>query len=255
MKNNLNEKNKSISKLKDNNDINKNIVFVNKEQINIIPSRSIIKEKTNSKKITSKKITNKKMTNKKTKQKRATSSNISENIEFPQGEKYKCIGPCYPANMLYYHPITLQAIKSKHDSCPINVQQIGNKKKIKDRCLLNENYDYENYDMFADVVQVATSYNVFLEQIYNIKDINEVELFLANNIKQLPKLSQKRILNCIYKVYRNNDFFPSENFITLVKELVKYYYEIEMKTKKIISKIMDNKHNSEWNNLFDSLIK
>jgi hypothetical protein len=239
MKNNLNEKNKSISKSKDN---NKNIVLLNKKQINIIPSRSILK-------------TNSKKKSKKSKQKRITSAKLIENIEFPQGEKYKCIGPCYPANTLYYHPLTLQAIKSKSNSCPINLQKVGNKNKIKDKCVLNENYDYESYDMFADLVQIATSDNVFLEQIYNIKDAYEGELFLANNIKQLPNLSQKRIINSLYKVYRKNDSFPSENFVNVVKSLIKNYYDVEIKSKKIIDKIMDNKHDKEWDDILENLVK
>jgi hypothetical protein len=254
MKNNLNEKNKSISKSKskskskdtNKNNIGENIVLINEQQINIIPSQSTIKISSSNKH---------KSNSKKSKQKRIINTKIAENFVFPKGHNYKCIGPCYPANMLYYHPLTLQAIKSKHSSCPIEVQKIGNKVKIRDECTLNENYDYESYDMFSDVVQVATSDNIFLEQIYDIKNIYDVELFLENNIKQLPNLSQKRILNSIYRVYRDNDSFPNNNFISLVKNLLNYYYGIDMKSKKIISKIMDNKHNKLWENIFENLVK
>ena len=248
MKNNLNEKNKSISKSKDTNknNIRDNIVLINEQQINIIPSQSTIKVNSSNKH---------KSNSKKSKQKRIINTKIIENFEFPKGRNYKCIGPCYPANMLYYHPLTLQAIKSKNSSCPIELQKIGDTIKIKDKCILNENYDYENYDMFSDVVQVATSDNVFLKQIYNIKTIYDVELFLENNIRQLPNLSQKRILNSIYRVYRDDDSFPNNNFISLVKILINYYYKIDMKSKKIISKIMDNKHTKLWDNIFENLIK
>ena len=194
----------------------------------------------------------------KSKQKRIINLKPVKNIEFPNGTNYKCIGPCYPPNMLYYNPLSLQAIKNKYSTCPIYPQKIGDKLKIKDKCILNENYDYDGYDMFSDVVHVATSDNIFLEQIYNIKTINEVELFLENNINQLPNLSKKRIVNSIYMVYRDNDLFPSESFILQVKNLLKLYYNIDMKTSKIIDKIMNNKHskthNKTQNNIFEILI-
>ena len=268
----LYKNNKSILKTKDNINVynNDSQSKINNDNINIITSRpnSKIKSKTKKNK-TNKTKPNKKIskkTSKKTnklhnsKQKRTynlnnTEPNSNNNTEFPQGEKYKCIGPCYPANTLYYNPISLQSIKSKNNSCPIFPTKVGDKIKIKDKCILNENYDFENYDMFDDVVHVATSYNSFLEQIYNIKNIYEMELFLENSINQLPNLSQKRILNSIYKVYRDNDSFPNDNFINLVKNNIIKDYDIKIKSKKILSKIMDNKHTKFWNNLFTGLIK
>lgn len=284
----MNYKNKSILKIKDNANtyINNNLVTIDKEKINLITSRSNITVKKSSKKINntqnvtdnkkssskktiSKKSTGKKITNKKTandyniikktiaKQKRSTNFKNDNNIDFPQGNKYKCIGPCFPANTLYYNPISLQAIKSKNDSCPIypNLNETTGKVKIKDKCVLNKNYNYENYDIFDDVVQVATSDNTFLEQIYNIKNIYDAELFLENDIKQLPNLSQIRIMNSIYKVYRDNDFFPSNNFVSLAKSLIKKNYDIKFKSKLLLSKIMDNKHGKKWDNLFTGLIE
>ena len=289
-------KNKSILKIKDtdNTNINYNLVTIDEEKINLITSRSnipikkslskkinntkiitdknntnkIINKKTNSKKTNNKKTNSKKTNSKKTtintnikkkviaEQNRTTKFNNDNNIDFPQGNQYKCIGPCFPANTLYYNPITLQAIKSKKDSCPIypNLNEATGKVKIKDKCILNKNYNYENYDIFDDVVQVATSDNTFLEQIYNIKNIYDVELFLENDIKQLPNLSQKRIMNSIYKVYRDNDSFPSNNFISLAKNFIKKNYDIKIKSKMLLSKIMDNKHGKKWDNLFTGLL-
>lgn len=280
-------KNKSILKIKDTVDtnINNNLVTIDKEKINLITSRSNIPVKKSSKKkinntkiITNKNITNKiinkkttskKTTSKKTavdtnikkkaivKQKRTTHFNNDNNIDFPQGNQFKCIGPCYPANTLYYNPISLQAIKSKKDSCPIypNLNEGTGKVKIKDKCILNKNYNYENYDIFDDVVQVATTDNTFLEQIYNIKNIYDVELFLENDIKQLPNLSQKRIMNSIYKVYRDNDSFPSNNFVFLAKNFIKKNYDVKIKSKMLLGKIMDNKHGKKWENLFTGLLE
>jgi hypothetical protein len=259
---NLN-KNKSIPKNKNitKNEQDANFVLFDESNVNIINSRSNLKIKSLTKKNKSKtksKTTSKtksKTKSKNNKQKRTINTNFKDNIEFPQGNNYKCIGPCYPANVVYYHPLTLQAIRSKSNSCPIRQIAKNNGIKIKDKCTLNEDYDYENYDMFADIVQMATSDNVFLEQIYNIKSIYDVELFLENNIIQLPILSQKRILNSIYKVYRDNDSFPSNNFVSLVKKILVKNYDYKIKSKKIITKIMDNKHNVKWKNLFFGIIE
>jgi hypothetical protein len=175
--------------------------------------------------------------------------------DFPQGNKFKCIGPCYPAYTLYYHPLTLQGIENKYDSCPIEDEIVNNKVKRSDKCVLNKDYDFDSYDVFADVIQVATSNDVFLQQIYNIKNIYDCELFLDNNIKQLPNLSQKRILNSIYQVYRDNDSFPSNNYLDLVKKLIKTLYSVKIKSKTIITKIMDNKHKKRWTDIFNYLIE
>lgn len=203
-----------------------------------------IKNKSISKK--SKKIS-KSINSSKTKLER--SHNIKQ-IEFPQGQKFKCIGPCYPANMLYYHPLTLQAIKSKSNSCPIEQQKIGSKIKIKDKCEPIKDYNFDSYDLFADPIQIAINDEVFLSQIYNINNIYDLGLFLDNNIKQLPILSQKRILNSIYKTFRDDDLFPNNNFVKQVKKITKNIYDIDVKSKKIIKLIMENKHHKMWNDIF-----
>jgi hypothetical protein len=247
--NNLN-KNNSISKSIISN--NNSFVF-NKNNVNVVSSQSKKLSRTK-KNINKKKYLNIKDYKKIKRISAVKEINNKNIIEYPEGNKYKCIGPCYPANMLYYHPLTLQAIKSKSISCPIKQQKIGNKIKIKDKCTLNPDYDFSNYDMFADIVQIATSDKLFLEQIYNIKNIYDVELFINNNIKQLPLLSQKRILNSIYKVYRDNDAFPNEDFIKLIKNIIYDVFNIKIKSKNILSKIMNNKYNDYHNDLFIFLI-
>ena len=175
---------------------------------------------------------------------------FNDKFEFPQGEKFKCIGPCYPAEMLFYHPLTLQGIKNKYNSCPIRLTKVNNDIITNDKCKVNTDFDYDNYDMFADIFQVAKSDDDFLNQIYNIRNIHEVEIFLENNLNQLPNLSQIRILNSIYKVYRDNDLFPSKTFILNIKKILKNNYNIDLNKEKILNKIMLDKHNKKNNDLF-----
>jgi hypothetical protein len=157
--------------------------------------------------------------------------------------------------MLYYHPLTFQAIKSNNDSCPIEKQKINNKIKIKDKCVVDKNYDFDRYDMFTDVIQVALSDDSFLRQIYNFKNITDVDFFLENDIKELPTLSQIRILNSIYKVYKDNDLFPNKNYLIIVKKILKTYYNVHIKTNDILKTIIHNKYKKKNDNIFDKFIK
>lgn len=262
MKNILNLKNNSIS------NYSKQTIDIKDDNVNIIPSRSIMNEnitKKISSKINSKKNKNNKKKSKNSKkskksiktitQKRITYTNIKDKFEFPHGEKYKCISPCYPADTLYYHPLTLQGIKNNFDSCSTRLNNIDNEIISYDKCKINPNFDFDNYDMFADIFQVATTDDDFLKQIYNIKNIYDVELFLENNINQLPLFSQIRILKCIFHVYRDNDAFPSKNFIENTKKILKNKYNKKMKSDKILNKILSDKHLTNVNNLFEILLK
>jgi hypothetical protein len=130
---------------------------------------------------------------------------------------------------------------------------VGNTKKIYEKCEVDNNFDYENYDIFADIFHLASNDKLFLEQIYNINNISDANLFLENNMNDLPILSQKRIINSIYKVYRDNDNFPNEKYVENVKKILKYKYNLELKTSKILNKIMKNKHNKLWGDLFEKL--
>lgn len=206
--------------------------------------------------------TNKKVSKKKSKKKskisreniKIMSNNLSNTFEFPQGEHHKCIGPCYPANTTYYHPITLQQFKNNFSSCPISKSiEINGKKEIYDKCNVNNNANYEGYDIFADVFDLASTDKLFLEQIYKIKNIGDVILFLDNEINELPILSQKRILNSIYKVFRDEDIFPNDNFIVCVQNILKLKFNLNVNTKKIFNIIMKNKHNTIWNDIFEKI--
>lgn len=249
MENNLNKKNNSISKFE------KLYNLFNDNKINIIPSREISSTKKTSKQKSIKSTNNKKQkkVSKEKIQKRVNDELINGNNNSQLEKNNKCIGPCYPANSIYYHPISLQVIKSKYNSCPIKSIMVGDTKKIHDECELDNNFDYENYDIFADIFHLASNDKLFLEQIYNINNISDANMFLDNNMNELPILSQKRIINSIYRVYRDNDLFPNDKFIEFVENILKYKYNLEVKTNKILNKIMKNKHKKLWDNLFEKL--
>jgi hypothetical protein len=251
MNNNLNKNNNSIQSLK------KNIINFDTENINIIPSR--VNLKNNSKKIKKKKSKKNskeisKKNSKNNKQKRFTYKEFKDNLKFPHGEKYKCISPCYPAETLYYHPLTLQGIKNNYDSCSVRLKKADKEIILYDKCKINQNFDYENYDMFADIFQIGATDDDFLKQIYDVKNINEVNNFLENNIEQLPNYSQIRILNSIFMVYKDYDLFPTKNFIEKTKNIIKKKYDVKINSDEILNKLMRIKHTNDSLSLFELLL-
>ncbi len=165
----------------------------------------------------------------------------------------KCIGPCYKKNTLFYHPLTLEAIiDTEQNMCPINpiFNDILNETVYCGKCNIDESIDYTKYDIFTDIIQFASTDENFLKEFYNISTINDIEIFLENNINELPFYTQKRILNSIYQIYKDDDTFPNNNYINLVKNILNKIYNIEIKSKKIIDKIMKNKYKNNWNNIF-----
>ena len=154
---------------------------------------------------------------------------------------YNCIGPCYPANTIYYNPTTLTAIKSNFPTCPVKKKEIdidGQKKNIfADRCNASDiNNEYLYFDIFDDSVQIANSSNDFLKQIYKISDISDVVMFLNNSIDIIPIYSQKRILKAIFEVYYKYIEFPKLFFSDKICKILTEIYKIKkISSKDIIS--------------------
>ena len=109
--------------------------------------------------------------------------------------------------------------------------------------------------MFEDILQIAINFDVFLKQIYDLSNFQQVNHFIENNINELPLLSQKRLINSIYQVYKDNDIFPTDNYIRVIKHILKELYDIDAKSKKIINYIMNNKYKTNWDDLFEYLYK
>jgi hypothetical protein len=152
----------------------------------------------------------------------------------------KCLGPCYPPKYIYKHPLFLKEyINLDKNTCPIKYNQ----QTINDECAVVTK-DYNNHNPYeTDYINYSFAYNddVYLKQIYNINNFANVKKYLELNIETLPLLSQKRILNCIYNQYLNNDLFPNKKYINLVKNILEKIFEIEISSTKIYKQIMKNK--------------
>lgn len=164
---------------------------------------------------------------------------------------HKCLAPCYPAGYMYRHPVDfIDIVDEERNTCPTNAFSTSN--KIIDECK-DITKDYDKYDIFDnDYSTYLIAYNddLFLKQVYDIKNISDVFNFLEINIETLQLLTQKRIIVSIYKVYINHDMFPNKLFITIIKNILKKIYEIDIHTTKIYKQIMKNKNKPIINDLF-----
>ncbi len=164
---------------------------------------------------------------------------------------HQCIGPCYPPNKLFYHPVYLRAIETdKNSLCPVT--KFYNKEEeeydIFDNCKEEDiTMNYEKFELFEDIFQFASTDQLFLSQIYDINNLNGATEYLEESIELLPEYSQKRILSSIYNVWSNNKNFPVELFCKRVKFILKSIYKIDISIDKIKNKIIDSK---KYNDIF-----
>lgn len=181
----------------------------------------------------------------KNKNKSISKSNKTNIYNLPISIKgFDCLGPCYPPNTVFYHPLYFKALKTKEYVCPIKRRTDPNGEVIfADKCDPKDvTNDYQDFDIFEDIVQIANTPKSFLQQIYNIKSIEDVFKFLNDPIEELPVYSQKRILNCIYITFNKNENFPKELFSEKIKFVLKSIYKINISVEKISRKIFSDKN-------------
>lgn len=172
-------------------------------------------------------------------------SNIAKdtkkNVQIKSVDGFNCIGPCYPPNTIYYNPLSFTPIKAIYPSCPIKKTTITNENNQKeiifsDKCYekdIGEGHIY--FDIFNDSVQIANTPDIFLKQIYSIKNMYDVVVFLNSSIDNIPIYSQRRLLMAIYEVYYKYVEFPKQLFLKKIIRVLKQIYKItqELDEKKV----------------------
>jgi hypothetical protein len=156
----------------------------------------------------------------------------------------KCIGPCYPSNTVFYHPIYLTPQINDYISCPIfkSIDKTGKKIDV-DECNKDDlTKNYKDFNIFDDLVQIANTPEIFLEQIYNIVSLQDVITFLNNSIDEMPIYSQKRVLECIFSSFIIDNNFPKELFFEKIQHVLKKIYNIDISVEKIQKKISSKKN-------------
>jgi hypothetical protein len=80
-----------------------------------------------------------------------------------------------------------------------------------------------------------------------------MEVFINMELENLPIFSQQRILNSIYKTFRDNEYFPNDRFIKKSQDILERIYNIIINPKKLLNIIVKNKHKILWDNMFENI--
>lgn len=176
-------------------------------------------------------------------------NNLNEkNKKIKSIEGYDCVGQCYPPNTYYYNPLNLSLIYNPYPSCPIKpIDAIKDDntvyKKMSAKCNFEDIGEGESYyDIFSDNIQISTSPNNFLSEIYELNNISDVVNFLSNTVDTLPIYSQRRLLKAIFEVYYKYVEFPKMLFCKKLLFVLKNIYKIsDIDVNDVLSKLNDFK--------------
>jgi hypothetical protein len=163
----------------------------------------------------------------------------------------ECISKCYPKNTLFYNIIDNIPIFIDKNICSIVPLNNSNTKECKSNNFLDKIDDDDN---LLNIL-INNSYS-YLNNVYNLKTYDDILNFLQINIKELPILTQKRILNCIYCAYINYSEFPNKKYIFKVKKILHLLFNLKINSKKIYNKIIKLKNNNKYkenNDIFQYL--
>ena len=164
----------------------------------------------------------------------------------------ECISKCYQKNELFYGIIYNLPYIFDKEKCSILPINNLTTKECKSNNFINNIDDNDN---LLNIL-INNSYS-FLNNIYNLKTYDDILNFLEMNIKELPLLTQKRILNCIYCAYINYPEFPNKKYVFLVKNIIINIFNVKVHSKKIYNKIIKLKNNNnkykENNDIFKYL--
>ena len=104
-----------------------------------------------------------------------------------------------------------------------------------DKCYDKDvNKGYLSFDIFNDAVQIASTSNIFLKQVYGINNITDLVNFLSDSIDTLPIYSQRRLLKAIFETYYKYVEFPKLLFVKKIYLILKKIYKLNDLDEKII---------------------
>ncbi len=169
-----------------------------------------------------------------------------KDIETPNYPKsvhgQQCIGPCYYAGMKIYHPITMDEIIFKDNSCPVNnfvfVDKNGQKKVFDhDQCYIptaKETYIDDFFEMNILTPQAPFNSDYFVKIYYNINSLEDMFEWLEKN-KNSPYATKERVFNQSMNVYGTSMNIIDHRLIQFVREImIKNVKNIYSKVKKYI---------------------
>ena len=146
----------------------------------------------------------------------------------------------------------MRAIKNNYASCPVYPTS-NDISSFSAQCSnYKSNENYKTHQLFDNAYKVANSPHMFLKQIYELHNFEDVEHFLKVLIATKPFYTQKRILEAIFETYRTLNEFPTDNFINSLND-IKIIYSKKITKEKLRKKVLKIKNNYNIINLFDYL--
>ena len=93
----------------------------------------------------------------------------------------------------------------------------------------------------------------FLFTIYGISDYDDGINYLKNN-ENIESLTKMRILNCLYVIFIQEDYFPSKEYIDHLHNSYFNIYNIKLKKSGLKNIIINSKYTKKYT-IIDRLIK
>jgi hypothetical protein len=139
----------------------------------------------------------------------------------------QCIGPCYFAGSKIYHPITMDEIIFKDNSCPVNnfvyVDKNGQKKVFDhDQCYIptaKETYIDDFFEMNILTPQAVFNSDYFIKIYYNINSLEDMFDWLSQN-KNNPYKTKERVFNQAMNVYGSSINIIDHRLIDFVNDIM-----------------------------------
>ena len=96
----------------------------------------------------------------------------------------------------------------------------------------------------VDIITNLFECNEFLNSIYGITSYEKGIEYLDNNVN-IADYTKMRILNCLFILYINEDYFPSKEYINYIHDTYYNAYDIKLKKNSLKNIFINYKYSSE----------
>jgi hypothetical protein len=194
-------------------------------------------------------------------------------IKYPKSiNNIQCIGPCYEANSIIIHPITLDEFTNDRNFCPTDSYVINSKKGEKnidhtDLCYMptvsqkdiSKVNDMLRQQLIAPTFKFSSNY--FLRIYYDIGSLEDGIDWLDKN-KESPYRTRERVFNQIMILHGDNLNIVDHRTVNFIRDVMIHnssqifkgvYRFIDVDNKKIVlinpdNSNMDNSKDNDSNN-------
>ncbi len=111
----------------------------------------------------------------------------------------RCIGPCFPANIIAKHPDTGNTITSNDNFCPVEPHTITTKNGVKQ--IETEKCTHVTYNSakYRNIIDGEIDYRKFLSLIYNVNSFYDTINYIKKNIPNI--YTENRLISMSWQVF------------------------------------------------------